>query len=83
MLGGLGGPVGGDAVGCTLGRFVPRMLAVRLVVEVGEEDDEGDGIADECPLHPSGERTACVERVGGVADGDVELDLKNIINTQR
>lgn len=51
--------------------------SVRVVVEVGEEDDEGYGVANQSPLHPGGELTACVEGVAGVADGHVELDLFN------
>lgn len=46
-----------------------------MVVEVGEEDDKGDGVANQSPLHPAGEWTAGVEGVAGVADGYVELDL--------
>lgn len=53
------------------GWFAP----VGVVVEVGEEDDEGDGVANQGPLHPAGERAAGVEGVAGVADGHVELDL--------
>lgn len=54
-----------------------RFASVSVVVEVGEEDDEGDGVADQSPLHPGGERAAGVEGVAGVADGHVELDLLN------
>lgn len=55
------------------GRFAP----VCVVVEVGEEDDEGDGVANQSPLHPGGEWTACVEGVSSMADGYVELNLLN------
>lgn len=54
-----------------------RFASVRVVVEVGEEDDEGDGVANQSPLHPAGERTAGVEGVASMADGHVELDLFN------
>lgn len=57
-----------------------RFASVSVVVEVGEEDDEGDGVADQGPLHPGGEWTAGVEGVAGVADGHVELDLLNAQN---
>lgn len=54
-----------------------RFASVSVVVEVGEEDDEGDSVANQSPLHPEGERAACVEGVAGVPDGHVELDLLN------
>lgn len=54
--------------------------AISMVVEVGEEDDEGDSIADQSPLHPGGEGTASVEGVASMADCHVELDLKIINN---
>lgn len=47
-----------------------------MVVEIGEKDDESDGIADQSPLHPGGEWTAGVEGVSSVADGYMELDLE-------
>lgn len=47
-----------------------------MVVKVGEEDDEGDGVTNQSPLHPGRERAATVERVAGVANGHMELDLK-------
>lgn len=64
----------GDGLRLTLMRR-RRLAPVRVVVEVSEEDDEGDGVADQGPLHPVGERAARVEGVAGVADGHVELDL--------
>lgn len=54
-----------------------RFASISVVVEVSEEDDEGDSVADQSPLHPAGERTASVEGVAGVADGHVELDHLN------
>lgn len=54
-----------------------RFASVSVVVEVGKEDDEGDSIANQSPLHPEGERAACVEGVASVADGHMELDLLN------
>lgn len=54
------------------GRFAP----VSVVVEVGEEDDEGDGVTDQSPLHPGREWAACVEGVASVANGHMELDLE-------
>lgn len=71
-----------NAVGDGLARFggggvTPGLLAaVRLVVEVAEEDDEGDGVADEGVVHPVREVAVDVEGQGRVADGDVELDLR-------
>lgn len=47
-----------------------------MVVEIGEEDDESDGVANQSPLHPGGEWTAGVEGVPSVADGYMELDLE-------
>lgn len=47
-----------------------------MVVEIGEEDDESDGIADQSPLHPGGEWTSGVEGVSSVANGYMELDLE-------
>lgn len=46
-----------------------------MVVEVGKEDDEGDSVANQSPLHPLGERTACVEGLGSMTDCHMELDL--------
>lgn len=66
------------AVGRGLPSLQPGGFApVSVVVEVGEKDDEGDGVADQGPLHPGGERAARVEGVAGVADGHVELDLSD------
>lgn len=53
-----------------------RFASVSVVVEIGEKDDESDGIADQSPLHPGGEWTAGVEGVSSVADGYMELDLE-------
>lgn len=47
-----------------------------MVVEVGEEDDESDGVTDQSPLHPGGEWAASVEGVSSMADGHMELDLE-------
>lgn len=63
---------GGGVAACGL------LAAVRLVVKVAEQDDEGDGVADEGVVHPVGEVAVDVERQGGVADGDVELDLRSL-----
>lgn len=52
-----------------------RFASVSVVVEVGEEDNEGDSVANKSPLHPGGEWAACIEGVAGVADCHVELDL--------
>lgn len=51
--------------------------SVSVVVEVGKEDDEGDSVANQSPLHPLRERTACVEGLGSVTDCHMELDLLN------
>lgn len=64
----------GDGFASFLGRG--RFSPVSVVVKVGEEDDEGDGVTNQSPLHPSREWAATVERVAGVANGDMELDLK-------
>lgn len=45
-----------------------RFSSVCVVVEVGEEDDEGHCIANQGPLHPEGELAASVEGVASVAD---------------
>lgn len=77
------------AVGDGLGRFGGRgvapglLAAVGLVVEVAEEDDEGDGVADEGVVHPVGEVAVDVKGQGRVADGDVELDLERDREGQR
>lgn len=63
---------GGGGSGVTSG----LLAAVGLVVEVAEEDDEGDGVADEGVVHPVREVTVDIERQGRVADGDVELYLR-------
>ncbi len=52
-----------------------RGWAVCLVVEIGKQDDERNGVANQSPLHPGREWAARVERMCGVANGDVELDL--------
>lgn len=48
-----------------------------MVVEVGKEDDEGDSVANQSPLHPLRERTARVEGLGSMTDCHMELDLLN------
>lgn len=64
----------GDVLAALLlrGRFAP----VSVVVEVGEKDDESDGVTDQSPLHPGGEWAAGVEGVSSMADGHMELDLE-------
>lgn len=69
---------GRSAVGLWLAAFLWWFASVRVVVEVGKEDDEGDSIADQSPLHPAGEGAASVEGITSVADGYMELDLFNI-----
>lgn len=68
----------GGAIGDGLASLLRggRFASVRVVVEVGEEDDEGDSITDQSPLHPGREWAACVEGVASVADGHMELDLE-------
>lgn len=44
-------------------------------VEVGEEDDEGDGVANQSPVHPLGEIAVDVEGMDGVDYGKTELQL--------
>lgn len=53
-----------------------RFTSVSVVVEVGEEDDESDGVTDQSPLHPGWEWAAGVEGVSSMANGHVELDLE-------
>lgn len=65
----------GDAINGRFWRLEPWLAAVGLVVEIGKQDDERDGVADQSPLHPGRERAARVERVSGMTNGDVELDL--------
>lgn len=60
-----------------------RFASVSVVVEVSEEDNEGDSVADQSPLHPAGERAASVEGVAGMANGHMELDLNTYnVNTK-
>ena len=49
-----------------------------MVVEVGEEQDEGDGVSDEREVHPFGKVAVNVERVDGVDDGQAELQLQEL-----
>lgn len=65
----------GDAVHGRFGRLEAWLAAVCLVVEIGKQDDECNGVANQSPLHPGREWAARVERMSGVANGDVELDL--------
>lgn len=48
---------------------------VRLVIEIAKEDDEGEGVSNQTPVHPLRERAVRVQRQGRVANGDVKLDL--------
>lgn len=64
----------GDSFTSLLGRG--RFSPVSVVVKVGKEDDEGDGVTNQSPLHPGREWASTVERVAGVANGHMELDLK-------
>lgn len=48
---------------------------VRLVIEIAEEDDEGEGVSNQTPVHPLRERAVRVQRQSRVANGDVKLDL--------
>lgn len=77
-LGCLAGAVGchGDTVNCGFGCLETWLATVGLVVKIGEQDDERDGVANQSPLHPCWEWAARVERVSGMANSDVELDLK-------
>lgn len=65
----------GDAVNCRFGRLEAWLAAVGLVVEIGKQDDERDGVANQSPLHPGRKWAARVERMSGMANGDMELDL--------
>lgn len=79
VLCGLGGAISfcGKTVDHALACFVPWLLPVGLVIEVGEEDDEGDCVCDKRPLHPGREWAARVERVSGMADCHMKLDHLN------
>ena len=44
-------------------------------VEVGEEDDERDGVTNQCPVHPLGEVAVNVEGVDTMDDRKTELQL--------
>ena len=46
-----------------------------MEVEVGEENDERSGIADEGEVHPLGEVAVDVERMHAMDDGQRELQL--------
>lgn len=56
--------------------FPPVPLDVCVVVEVGEEQDERDGVRDERVVHPLGEVAVDVQGVDGVDDGQAELQLQ-------
>lgn len=59
-----------------LGRTFTTWLApICLVVEVSKEDNEGEGVTNQTPVHPFGEGAVSVERKSSVANSDVELDL--------
>lgn len=68
--------IGDGLAALLLGRFA----SISVVVEVGEEDDESDGVTDQSPLHPGGEWTASVEGVSCMANGHMELDLVKYTN---
>ena len=51
------------------------LLDVSVDIEVGEEDDEGSGIAYKCEVHPLWEVAVDVERVERMDDGQTELQL--------
>lgn len=63
--------IAGDTIGQRRGTAIDTLpglpplvsLDVRLVVEVGEEEDEGDGVGNERVVHPLGEVTVDVQRV--------------------
>lgn len=52
---------------------------VRLVIEIAEEDDEGEGVSNQTPVHPLRERAVRVQRQSRVANGDMKLDLRKKI----
>ncbi len=56
------------------------LAAVRLVIEIPKEDDEGEGVSDQTPVHPLREQAVGVQRQSRVADGDVKLDLREKIH---
>ena len=51
------------------------LLDVRLDVEVSEEADEREGVADESVVHPLGKVAVDVERMEGMDYGKTELKL--------
>ena len=58
-----------------VGRSLLPPLDVGVVVEIGEEDDEGDCVTDEGVVHPLWEVAVDVERVDGVDYGQTKLEL--------
>lgn len=77
------GSVGKGLAGFGRGRITFGLLAaVGLVVEVAEEDDEGDGIADKGVVHPVGEVTVDIEGQCSVANGHMELNLRQKVRTK-
>ena len=55
--------------------FSPALFDVRLDVEVGEETDEGEGVANQSVVHPLWEVAVNVERMDGVDYCKTELKL--------
>ena len=51
-------------------------LAVRLIVEVGEENNQRDGVEDECPLVGDGNATVQEGRRRDMPQDRKKLDLK-------
>ena len=80
---GCGGPIGqslpslGGVPGMLLPPSLPppSLLYVGLDVEVGEETDEGEGVANQSVVHPLGEVAVNVERVDSVDYCKTELKL--------
>lgn len=56
--------------------FTTWLATICLVIEVSKEDDEGEGITNQTPVHPFREGAVSVERKSSVTNGDMELDLR-------
>lgn len=56
--------------------FTTWLATICLVVEVPKEDNEGDGITNQTPVHPFREGAVSVEGKSSVTNSDMELDLR-------
>lgn len=56
--------------------FTTWLATICLVVEVPKEDNEGEGITNQTPVHPFREGAVSVEWKSSVTNSDMELDLR-------